>query len=389
MQKKKGLFVLHEGIADTIFNSQVLEHVISMKSLGIDFDILSFNTFNKSWNQSNYNFESIKKKYPNLNIFLNKALNIYYPFSFLVNSIFLLRFLKNKKYDFIHARADYTAFLCILTKPIHKINVLWDCRGASVDELKDSLSRKNSLIKIFGRFFLVTFNTLASYVNSKSCDSAIFVSESLYKIFQKNIRHENYKIIPCPVSEKFFYFNSNLRSITRKEYNIKDNNKVYLYSGSMVAYQSLNEQYDFYKKLLINPQNIIFIITSEPDKAKLTFKDLKSKRLFILNATFENINSFYNLADFAILLRENKLLNKVASPTKFGEYCLSGLPVIMNDTVDQAKFVAKKIGNYISILDISSEKYDDENRVQISNKALNYYSRSILNDQYLELYKNM
>ena len=61
----------------------------------------------------------------------------------------------------------------------------------------------------------------------------------------------------------------------------------------------------------------------------------------------------------------------------------------MNDTVDQAKFVAKKIGNYISILDISSEKYDDENRVQISNKALNYYSRSILNDQYLELYKNM
>jgi hypothetical protein len=360
-----------------------------MKSLGIDFDILSFNTFNKSWDQSNNNFESIKKKYPNLSIFLKKALNIYYPFSFLVNSIFLLRFLKNKEYDFIHARADYTAFLCILTKPIHKINVLWDCRGASVDELKDSLSRKNIFIKIFGRFCLVTFNTLASYVNSKTCDSAIFVSESLFKIFQKNIRHENYKIIPCPVSEKFFYFNSKLRSVSRKEYNIKDNDKVYLYSGSMVAYQSLNEQYDFYKKLLFNPQNIIFIITSEPGKAKQIFKDLKSKRLFILNATFENINSFYNLADFAILLRENKLLNQVASPTKFGEYCLSGLPVIMNDTVDQAIFVAKEIGNYISILDISREKYDDDNRFQISNKALNYYSRSVLNNQYLELYKNM
>ena len=42
--KRKGLFILHEGINTTMFNSQVLEHVSKMNDQDFDFEILSFNT---------------------------------------------------------------------------------------------------------------------------------------------------------------------------------------------------------------------------------------------------------------------------------------------------------------------------------------------------------
>ena len=38
---------------------------------------------------------------------------------------------------------------------------------------------------------------------------------------------------------------------------------------------------------------------------------------------FYEINKYYNVADFAILIRSDRSLNHVASPTKFGEYCLT------------------------------------------------------------------
>lgn len=390
LSSKKALFILHEGIGSTIFNSQVLEHSKGMKELGVEFDILAFDTLKKTWELSNNNLLKIKQTNPDVNIILKKGMNIYYPFSLFYNLISLLFFfIKNKEvYSFIHARADYTAFLCILSKPFHKLPVYWDCRGDTVSELKDSLSRKSNIIKLIGNLYLVNFDRFVIYFNCKKCDGAIFVSEALLNLYKIRLATKQYEIIPCPVSEEKFFFDLDLRLRMRDKLNIPDDKVVYLYSGSMVAYQSLHHQYKQYETLLKKPDNIIIIATSDPEIAIKYFNALNSERLIITSVSFEEMNSYYNLADFAFLIREKKLLNYVASPTKFGEYCLTGLPVIMNDTVNQAFNFSKDLDNYVSSENIIVNPFSYKKRLEIALKSKEFYSRQVLNKKYLSLYKH-
>lgn len=389
--KMKCLFVLHEGIGSTIFNSQVLEHSLGMKKYGYDIDILTYNTFSKSWNLSSSNHSHIKKSLPTINVFLFKALNIYNPFSYIYNSILLISFfLKNKSiYSLIHARADYSAFLCILTKPFHKLPVIWDCRGDSISELQDSLSRKNTFIKFLGNAIFVNINRFICQFNSKYCDGVVFVSDALFQIYRQGLNTKHIEIIPCPVPEENFFYSLALRNEMRKFHSISNETKVCLYSGSMIAYQSIDEQKELYKNLLLSPDVMILIATSEPDLANLYFRDFLSDRFKILCVKYEEMNSFYNLADFSFLIRDNKVLNNVASPTKFGEYCLTGLPVIMNDTVCQSFQFSKLLGNYISQFDLSLNVLSDSRRQEISADSINIFSRKVLNQKYTKLYESI
>ena len=264
--------------------------------------------------------------------------------------------------------------------------VYWDCRGNAVSELKDSLSRKSSIVNFIGNLYLVNFDRFVVYINCKKSDGAIFVSEALFNLFSSRLKTKNYQIIPCPVSEKKFFFDSELRSKMRSELGITNDKVVYLYSGSMIAYQSLQEQYKQYELLLENTDNIILIATSDPDVAKAFFKNLISERLIITSVSFQEMNAYYNIADFAFLMREKKQLNFVASPTKFGEYCLTGLPVIMNDTVDQAFSISKQLGNYVSHLDLVAKPFSDNERMKIADESKQFYSRHILSLKYVALY---
>ena len=91
---KRCLFVLHEGISSTIFNSQVLEHSKGLIKNGIECDILAFDTLNKTWKVSIDNLGKAKFSNPDINIILKKGVNIYYPFSVCFN--FILLFILNK-----------------------------------------------------------------------------------------------------------------------------------------------------------------------------------------------------------------------------------------------------------------------------------------------------
>ena len=386
--KGRALFVLHEGVGSTIFNSQVLEHIKDMKRLGLDIDILCFNTLSKTWETSVRNRDTIYNTEKDINIILKKGINPYMPFSFIINYVLLAWFLlKHKaKYKFIHARADYSAFLSILTKMFHGLPVVWDCRGANVAELEDSLSRQNSLIRFIGRIYLVSFDRFMANINCRYADGAIFVSQALYAMFKEKLKTENFSIIPCPVAETKFYFDENLRTEQRAGFHIDDRQSVFLYSGSMIAYQALGDQYALYEQILKDEKHIVAIITSDVDVAKDYFKALAQERLIITSGRFNEMNGFYNMADFAFLIREPKVLNYVASPTKFGEYCLTGLPVIMNDNVEQAFSNAKEIGNYVFVNDLPAGKVENRARVDIAGKAKLYYSRNSLNKLYTTLY---
>jgi hypothetical protein len=267
--------------------------------------------------------------------------------------------------------------------------VIWDCRGDSVGELKETIMSKSFFFKILGFIYFLPQNKFQLWFIQKFCDAAIFVSKALYKHFSSSYISPTYSIIPCPVNEKLFFFKQDLRIEKRRELNISEHNNVFLYSGSLAIYQSIELQIPLYQKILSNEKNIIFFATSDLENAKQLFSNFSKDRFRIINVPFLEMNTYLNISDYAILIRDNKFYNNVASPTKFGEYCLSGLSVIMNDTVDQAVEFSKKIGNYWNWDDLNFVKLTDVERKNISQKSINIFSRDALNEKYFNFYKQV
>ena len=384
--KPKGLFVLFEGINSTIFNSQVIEHISKLDEY--DFEVLSFNTESPLWKTSLDNKKKLLKTHRNIKIHLVKSINIFYPFAFIFHVLQLIIFLKksDENYTFIHSRADYTQFIVLISRFIHKINSVWDCRGDSISEIKHSLTKKNIIYKVYGFLYIIPFFKFLIYTNLVYSKAIIFVSEllkkNLFKLFNSKSKS---CVIPCLVNHKLFFYDLDLRKLMRNKYNIKNNETVFVYSGSMVAYQSFEHQLNFYKNLFANKNNILLILTNQTEKAEKFFDQFQKRKVIIKSVEFNEVNNYYNMSDFAILIRDNNLLNQVASPTKFGEYCLSGLKVLMNKNVHQSYRNALRINNFVNINNFNLDNTNSETRSLISTKSKKYYCR----DNYVGHYKSL
>lgn len=387
--KRKGLFVLHEGINTTIFNSQVLEHVSKMNQHNFDFEILSFNTEPELWITSLENKEKLLNTNPRINIHLIKSINIFYPFAFIFHMFQLIIFLKKSKsnYSFIHSRSDYTQFIVLITKYFHKLNSIWDCRGDTISEIKYALSKKNIVYKLYGFIYIIPFFRYILFKNKRKSKHIIFVSDLLKSTILRNKKSfDSFDIIPCLVNDKLFYFNNNLREEMRKKFKIKSNQKVFIYSGSMVGYQSFDLHTEFYKDILSDNNNILFILTNHIQIAKFYFNNFDNDRIIIKSVDFLKVNDYYNLADFGILIRNNNLLNRVASPTKFGEYCLTGLKVIMNKNVKQCYNNALNFKNFIDLNSDTFTNFNLDHRTSIVKESKLIYCRENYIDNYISMY---
>jgi hypothetical protein len=392
MSKKKGLFILHEGINSTIFNSQVLEHVSKMNDKDFDFEILSFNTEPELWKTSTENKEKLHYTNPGIKIHLIKSINIYYPFVFIFHVFQLIVFLrKNKvKYSFIHSRSDYTQFIVLISKYFHKLNSIWDCRGDSISELKFAISKNSIFHKIYGYIYIVPFFRYILFKNKRKSNHIIFVSDLLMDTILKNKKSfYSFDIIPCLVNDKLFLFDNNLRQEMREKYKIKSNQKVFVYSGSMVGYQSFDLHIEFYKKILSDNNNFLFILTNHIQIAKSYFHNFDNERIIIKSVNFLQVNDYYNLADFGILIRSNNLLNRVASPTKFGEYCLTGLKVIMNKNVKQCYDNALNFNNFVDVNSDFFSSLNFEQRTSIVKSSKLLYCRENYINNYITMYNNL
>ena len=173
----------------------------------------------------------------------------------------------------------------------------------------------------------------------------------------------------------------------RNKLSYSDQDLVFIYSGSMVQYQGIELSIMFFKDMLETFDFVkVLIITTHIMEAKLLFKDFNQDRIIIKKVPFLEVNDYYNAADAAVLFRQNLQLNKVASSTKFGEYCMSGLPVIMNDTVEQVVSFSKVIGNYYFYSEFEPINLRCINREHISFRSCELFSRASYDIAYKKIY---
>jgi glycosyltransferase involved in cell wall biosynthesis len=99
-------------------------------------------------------------------------------------------------------------------------------------------------------------------------------------------------------------------------------------------------------------------LTNDISGARKYFNGIDKEDYLLISVPNREVPAYLNAADVSILLREKNLVNRVASPIKFGEYLCCGLPVIMTPGIGDTEEIIEKygIGKLLNPNDLEIEK---------------------------------
>jgi len=201
----------------------------------------------------------------------------------------------------------------------------------------------------------------------------IAVTQKLIEHWQTEYKYssQNHVVIPCTLNSDFkvnTLSEENINSI-RSSFGYNQEDIVLVYSGSVSGWQSFTLLkpilVDFLKKdihhqlvFLSNDDAVIQALINE-------FPNQVSRKWL----PHEEVTSFLLACDWGVLIREQSVTNKVASPTKFAEYLSAGLPVIISENLgDYSEFVKN---NNCGVL------FTEQNSINISRTSFSERNRLI------------
>ena len=97
------------------------------------------------------------------------------------------------------------------------------------------------------------------------------------------------------------------------------------------------------------------------------------------------VNDYLNAADYAIMIRKKDLTNKTASPTKFSEYCLTGLNVITNSSVIDFYKFRNKVDN---IKDLKNCDIEVTSIIKRKNIA-DFYKKKLSKESFIKKFETL
>jgi hypothetical protein len=226
----------------------------------------------------------------------------------------------------------------------------------------------------------------------KGCAGALFVSEELLRLNARLVPDKVTEVIPCSVPDDLFYFDPETRREGRETLGLGDKT-VLLYSGGTASYQGLGKLANVLRDILADRDAILLAISPDTSRLEMELSGLPAGRVVIRSALLAEMNRFCNVADFGLLIRDVSPVNRVASPTKFGEYCMAGLPVICNAAVAQAWEFGGRLGNRVPLEDVCRHglppKVGNDRRSLIAASAVHLYSRQAALTKLVAFYAKM
>lgn len=190
----------------------------------------------------------------------------------------------------------------------YKNFILWQ-QGATADE---SYMRHSSKL----RFYILN---MVDVFAMKKAKAILYVSEELRNIYEKrghcSFNNKSY-IMPC-FNEQF------VESVYEKKDYRK---KVFTYVGSLAKWQCFEETVDLYKSIEDRVSNTFFkVLTFSVGEAKQILDKKNVKNYSVICVPKERV--FDELIDttYGFIIRQDSVVNNVATPTKFSSYMSAGV----------------------------------------------------------------
>jgi len=172
------------------------------------------------------------------------------------------------------------------------------------------------------------------------------------------------EVIPCCADLELFNPNSVKPSETiklREALGIASDSFVLLYVGSVGTWYMLEEMLDFFKVLLENKPNAVFLIVTkdqpEPMWETVRQKGINPGSVVITRAERHQMPLHISVAQLAIFFIKPVFSKKASSPTKQGEIMGMGIPIICNDGVGDTAEIIQQTGAGAVIADFNRANY--------------------------------
>jgi len=393
----KRLYIMPE-VWETVTQSQVFNWITLINGNGISTDCLSI-TSEKIGNEK---VKEIEKSISGEFIQIKSRL-------MLIGDIFLILFLlkyyfKNKnrykKIVFQTRLSSIGLTFYLLNVLLPKAKFIFESRAAGNEErkLREKEKNMNLKLRIKGSYF-----ELSEQLMVTESDRIFCVSNSLkeYYINKYNLIDSNFTVFPGAADSNLFYLDKRLRTEVRKEFKLKDDEILVVYSGRLEKKWEIPDKIiTFFNDLYaINSKFKLLLITPDINLAKNLIHQYELKEIsFIRKVDLNEVNKYLNGADIGLLLREDIPMNNVASPTKFAEYLMSGLPVIISHGIHDFSNVIRnsRYGVVVNNLDgISLKEYTKlSNSLEIENVKIatwgkNKLSKKTFIKKYIESLKSI
>lgn len=256
-----------------------------------------------------------------------------------------------------------------------KTKVILDLHGAAPEEYEYSNGKVNMRME---------------YEEKKSvlsADKIICQSDEMKKHLSKkySVKFDNIAVFRCGVDRSVFSYDEALRNKIRKDLHIADDEIVFVYSGGMHKWQKVKEALifyiGFYKQ---NSKSKMLVLTKDVEGLSMIISDNKldeiKDTLIVKSLLYNEVPAYLCASDIAFLIRDNVVMNAVASPTKLAEYMICGLPIISSEIAH--KWVTEEGQKYI--YDVNKIDYTTLNKTlffidkrEISKYSLNNFSLDI------------
>lgn len=248
-----------------------------------------------------------------------------------------------------HCRSYPMTLSALAVKKLRDVKVIFDPRSDFPEEnvtadqwTNNSLSYR--LWKFLEKIYL------------DNADKTIAITKTYINHFRNISQNAKFTIIPNNVDTKNFKRDENLRKQFRSENNVKDNEVLFCYCGSLGRKWWHNPE--VYAKYIIKFRELsivhrfLFIIPNR-DILKKVFDrfGIKPEEYFVIQSDFGDVPKYLSAADFGIIVMDRF---KIAMATKTAEYLSMELPVVTNSNVAGAKEIIEE--NRVGIVyDLNSD----------------------------------
>ncbi len=305
-----------------------------------------------------------------------------------LNRFVLLPLLWILKPESVMARGVFATRLAdFCRKYSRRFRLIFDARGAYFAEFSEHRLIEHNA-------FITKVKQLEAHALRQS-DAQLAVSNALVQYWKDQYEYEagkKVRVIPCTLAESHNTepMTNAARRQLRHRHEITDDEVVLVYSGSAAGWQSLDALMSWLAPLMKKAGNLKLLLMTPVQSLAGTPLEIFSDRILLKWVAPEQVHELLAMADYGLLLRNASITNKVASPTKFGEYLAVGLRVLISpDIGDFSEFVAQHhCGKIISGDEMPAlhplTEHAREHSILLSRR---FFSKSQYTTQYNELIK--
>jgi glycosyltransferase involved in cell wall biosynthesis len=273
----------------------------------------------------------------------------------------------HQRYHFsmTHCRSYISAFVGMMLKKTHQVPFLFDMRGFYADERVDGglWKQSNPVFKVVYKYFK---RKERHFFNG--CDHLISLTENGKETIDalnfKSLNVDDITVIPCCADLTHFdpkRINDEQVKAYREKLNIKKDEFVLTYLGSIGTWYMPEEMLDFFSELLKSkPQSKFLIITKDDTKAMQTLakeKQIPSEKLTFTSASRNEVPIMLKLTSISVFFIKPVFSKKASSPTKLAELLAMGVPVVCNGNVGDIDRIVEANKAGLVLNDFNPETY--------------------------------